>query len=59
MENDVVRGDSKPMPDRGTSTGVEDLYGADLGVDAMNKRGRLSGTDSDPAGQGKTKDERI
>lgn len=57
--NEVVRGDSKEVPDRGTSTGVTDTYGAELGGDATNSSGRLTGTRSDPVDQCKTKDQRI
>lgn len=42
-----VRGDEKEMPDRGTSTGVTDTYGATLGEDAINRRGSVP-ADSDP-----------
>lgn len=32
-----LQGDTKPMPDRGTRTGLNgDTYGADIGVDACN-----------------------
>lgn len=44
--NDDVRGDSKSIPDRGTSTGVDDTYGADLSPDATNSQGKMSGTKS-------------
>lgn len=43
-----LQGDTKPMPDRGTGTGLNgDTYGADIGVDATNSMGRMSGTKSD------------
>ncbi len=45
--NGELQGDTKPMPDRGTSTGVTDTYGADIGQDATNSMGRLDGTKSD------------
>lgn len=32
----VVQGDPKPMPDKGTGTGVTDTYGADLSGDSCN-----------------------
>lgn len=38
-----LQGDTKPMPDRGTSTGVSDTYGADLGQDATNSLGSMGG----------------
>lgn len=45
-----LRGDDKAMPDRGTSTGVTDTYGADLSQTAKNRKGGISGaTGSDPA----------
>jgi hypothetical protein len=48
--NAPLRGDDKPMPDRGTSTGVTDSYGADLSQSAKNRKGRISGsTGSDSA----------
>ena len=48
--NAPLRGDDKAMPDRGTSTGVTDTYGADLSQSAKNRKGRISGsTGSDPA----------
>lgn len=41
--NGVVRGDSKEIPNAGTSRGFVDVgrdtYGADLGVNATNRRG--------------------
>jgi len=42
-----VRGDEKAMPDKGTSTGVIDTYGADVGQDARNRKGSAMGG-SDP-----------
>jgi hypothetical protein len=59
MGNEFVRGDTSPIPNKGTGTGVENNYGADISVTATNKQGALSGADSDPAEQCKTKDERI
>ena len=51
----VVQGDTKPMPDRGTSTGMTgfstELDGRGIDVDATNSLGGLAGTDSDPADQ--------
>jgi len=38
-----LQGDTKPMPDRGTSTGVSDTYGADLSQGASNSMGGISG----------------
>jgi hypothetical protein len=44
-----VQGDDRELPDRGTSTGVTDTYGADLSVDATNRRGSITNaTKSDP-----------
>ena len=38
-----LQGDDKPMPDRGTGSGVTDTYGADLGQDATNAQGKITG----------------
>lgn len=48
--NDTVRGDTKAMPDRGTSSGMNgDSYGADLSQGATNSMGSIKGsTKSDP-----------
>lgn len=32
----MVQGDPKPMPDKGTGTGVTDTYGADISGDSCN-----------------------
>lgn len=46
----TLRGDDKPMPDRGTGTNVTDTYGADLSLKAQNGMGKITGaTQSDPA----------
>lgn len=43
-----LQGDTKAMPDRGTTTGLNgDTYGADLSQDATNRQGSVS-TKSDP-----------
>lgn len=42
-----LQGDTKPMPDKGTSTGVDDKYGANLGHSATNRIGSMNGTGSD------------
>lgn len=52
----VVMGDTKPMPDRGTGTGMTgyDTHGEgmSLGVDATNTSGKITGaTGSDPAAE--------
>lgn len=39
-----LQGDDKAMPDRGTSSGVTDAYGADLGQDATNRQGSIRGS---------------
>lgn len=47
-----LQGDDRPMPDRGTGTGMtpnQQTAGFALDVDATNRAGRLRGTDSDPA----------
>lgn len=41
---DLVEGDTKSMPDRGTGTGVDNSYGADLGQDSTNAMGGISGS---------------
>jgi len=55
----VVEGDTKPMPDRGVMTGVSDTYGADIGQEATNSMGGITGdTQSDgfrEGGLGKNK----
>lgn len=39
-----LQGDTKPMPDRGTTTGLQgDTYGADLSLTATNSMGGISG----------------
>lgn len=39
-----LQGDDKPMPDRGTSEGVSDTYGADLAQNATNREGGIRGS---------------
>lgn len=39
-----LQGDDKPMPDRGTQTGVTDTYGADLSQGATNAQGSIAGS---------------
>jgi hypothetical protein len=39
-----LQGDTRSMPDRGTSSGVSDTYGADLGQDATNREGSIKST---------------
>lgn len=39
--NGKLQGDTKPMPDRGTGSGVTDTYGADIGVDSTNRQGSV------------------
>jgi hypothetical protein len=60
--NGVVRGDSKAMPDRGTSSGFvnvgNDHYGADVGENAINRMGSAhtapdSAWDNVPPGEGR------
>lgn len=53
LQDGSLRGDDKGMPNRGTSTGVSDTYGADLSQGAKNRLGGMSGaTKSDPVEQG-------
>lgn len=43
-----LQGDSRSIPDRGTSEGVSDTYGADLSQNATNREGSIrSSTRSD------------
>lgn len=50
VKGGALRGDDKPMPDRGTGTNVTDTYGADLSLKAHNAMGGISSaTKSDPA----------
>jgi len=39
---DLVEGDTKSMPNRGTKTGVDDSYGADLDQLSTNGMGGIS-----------------
>lgn len=40
-----VRGDDRPLPNRGTGTGLTgDTYGASIDQSAINRRGGISGT---------------
>lgn len=48
IPNGDLQGDTKGMPDRGTSTGLNgDTYGADISGDATNSMGGMSDTGSD------------
>lgn len=54
-----LRGDSKAVPDRGTTTGMNgDSYGASLGRDATNKKGSAHSAPN-PPGQCVNKEDRI
>lgn len=38
-----LQGDTRPMPDRGTTTGLTgDTYGADLSLEALNGMGSIA-----------------
>ncbi len=39
-----LQGDDKPMPNKGTETGVTETYGADLGQNADNRVGAIGGS---------------
>ncbi len=53
-----LQGDTSSMPSRGTSTGMGDTYGADLGQDSTNSMGKITGaTKSDQADQCYPKDQ--
>jgi hypothetical protein len=43
VPNGKVQGDDNALPNRGTSTGVSDTYGADLSQDATNREGSIRG----------------
>ncbi|HYE41466.1 MAG TPA: hypothetical protein VEB23_16120 [Ramlibacter sp.] len=43
VPNGQLQGDDKAIPDRGTTTGVTDTYGADLSQDATNRMGSIKG----------------
>lgn len=40
----VLQGDTNPMPNQGTGTGVTDTYGADLSGSAENRAGSIAGS---------------
>lgn len=56
----VVMGDKKPVPDRGTGTGMTgiktDLGGMSIDVDATNSMGGMGETSSDPMEQERSYD---
>lgn len=53
--NGELQGDTRAMPDRGTSTGFNgDTYGADTSPKATNRQGSVS-TKSDPWDQAKSR----
>lgn len=41
--NGEVQGDTTPMPNKGTGSGVTDTYGADIGATAENRIGSIAG----------------
>ncbi|THF55918.1 hypothetical protein [Pseudothauera rhizosphaerae] len=43
IPNGELQGDNRPMPNRGTGTGVGDTYGADISPDATNREGGFKG----------------
>lgn len=50
--NGQVQGDSRPLPNKGTTEGVTDTYGADLSQSATNRQGAIShATQSDKEGK--------
>jgi hypothetical protein len=52
VPRETLQGDTKPMPDRGTSTGLTDTYGAQTNLNATNRIGGMgNGAKSDGAGQ--------
>ncbi len=38
---ETLQGDNKPMPDRGTGTGVTDTYGSKIDINATNRIGGM------------------
>lgn len=55
-----IRGDTADLPNKGTGTNVTDTYGADLGSEATNSKGGISGaTKSNPEDQSFNKEDRI
>lgn len=43
MPTGELMGDTRPMPDRGTTVGlIGDTYGADLAIDALNSIGSIA-----------------
>lgn len=53
--NGTLQGDSKSMPDRGTSTGSSgDTYGADTNQDATNSTGKIGGASKSDASEQRT-----
>lgn len=47
-----IRGDSRDLPMKSEGSFATDSYGADLGPDATNRKGRITGaTGSDPMDQ--------
>lgn len=50
--NGMVQGDNHPMPNKGTTEGVTDTYGADLSPTATNREGAIRhATKSDDEGK--------
>ena len=39
-----LQGDTSPMPNKGTGTGVTDTYGADIGLSSTNRIGGIGGS---------------
>lgn len=51
----ALQGDTKPMPNRGSGSGVTDTYGASVDQNSTNAKGGISGaTGSDPMEQCKS-----
>lgn len=48
-----LQGDTKAMPDRGTTTGMNgDTYGADIGADSINRVGGIGSTSKSDGKEG-------
>lgn len=41
--NGNLQGDDKPIPNRGTGTGLSDSYGFDTSINATNRQGNITG----------------
>jgi hypothetical protein len=49
--NGSLQGDTRPMPDKGTGTGMTDSYGADTSSEAKNQMGSIAGSTKSDKGE--------